>query len=384
MAKEKFNRTKPHVNVGTIGHIDHGKTTLTAALVKVQSKKKLAKEIKYADIAKGGIVRDETKTVTIAVSHVEYETEKRHYAHVDCPGHADYIKNMITGAAQMDGAVLVVSALDSVMPQTREHVLLARQVGLTHIVVFLNKCDAVEDVEMLDLVEMEVRELLAKYQFKGDDAKVVRGAALPALNGACGDGDYTRRLKRMGAARVVGVDISAQMIARARAMEQENPLGIQYQVNDIVALAPLGAFDLVTAVYLFPYAPTKTALDKMAQAIAHNLKPGGRLLAITTNPDVAKTDLTDLEKYGTRLELADSLQDGAAVIATLLLAEGEIRLSTQYWSRAAYEHALSQAGFQKIMWHPMEVSQEGQQRYGEAYWQTYLAQPIITLIEGYR
>jgi 2-polyprenyl-3-methyl-5-hydroxy-6-metoxy-1,4-benzoquinol methylase len=204
------------------------------------------------------------------------------------------------------------------------------------------------------------------------------------LDVACGDGDYTRRLKRLGAARVVGVDISAQMIARARAMEQENPLGIQYQVNDIVALAPLGAFDLVTAVYLFPYAPTKTALDKMAQAIAHNLKPGGRLLAITTNPDVAKTDLTDLEKYGTRLELADSLQDGAAVIATLLLAEGEIRLSTQYWSRAAYEHALSQAGFQKIMWHPMEVSQEGRQRYGEAYWQTYLTQPIISVIEGYK
>jgi elongation factor Tu len=183
MAKEKFNRTKPHVNVGTIGHIDHGKTTLTASLVKVQSKKGLAKEIKYADIAKGGIVRDETKTVTIAVSHVEYETATRHYAHVDCPGHADYIKNMITGAAQMDGAILVVSALDSVMPQTREHVLLAKQVGLNHVVVFLNKCDAVEDAEMLDLVEMEVRELLSKYNFKGDDAKVIRGAALPALNG---------------------------------------------------------------------------------------------------------------------------------------------------------------------------------------------------------
>jgi elongation factor Tu len=182
MAKEKFVRTKPHVNVGTIGHIDHGKTTLTAAIVKVQAKKKMAKEIKYADIAKGGIVRDETKTVTIAVSHVEYETVNRHYAHVDCPGHADYIKNMITGAAQMDGAILVVSALDSVMPQTREHVLLARQVGLNHIVVFLNKCDAVEDEEMLDLVDMEVRELLNKYQFEGDDAAVIRGAALPALN----------------------------------------------------------------------------------------------------------------------------------------------------------------------------------------------------------
>ena len=183
MAKEKFQRTKPHVNVGTIGHIDHGKTTLTAALVKVQSKKNLAKVISYADIAKGGTVRDATKTVTIAVSHVEYESPTRHYAHVDCPGHADYIKNMITGAAQMDGAILVVSALDSVMPQTREHVLLARQVGLQHIVVALNKCDAVEDPEMLDLVEMEVRELLSKYKFPGDTAKVVKVAAFPALNG---------------------------------------------------------------------------------------------------------------------------------------------------------------------------------------------------------
>src|SRR5689334_18282988 len=183
MAKEKFVRSKPHVNVGTIGHIDHGKTTLTASIVKVQSKKNLAKEIKYADIAKGGTVRDETKTVTIAAAHVEYESPKRHYAHVDCPGHADYIKNMITGAAQMDGAILVVSALDSVMPQTREHVLLARQVGLNHIVVFLNKCDAVDDPEMLDLVEMEVRELLNKYNFNGDNAPVIRGASLPALNG---------------------------------------------------------------------------------------------------------------------------------------------------------------------------------------------------------
>jgi len=182
MAKEKFVRTKPHVNVGTIGHIDHGKTTLTAAIVKLQSKRAMAKEIKYADIAKGGIVRDETKTVTIAVSHVEYETKERHYAHVDCPGHADYIKNMITGAAQMDGSILVVSALDSVMPQTREHVLLARQVGLNYIVVFLNKCDAVEDAEMLELVEMEVRELLSKYKFDGDNAPIIRGAALPVLS----------------------------------------------------------------------------------------------------------------------------------------------------------------------------------------------------------
>src|ERR1700755_496019 len=183
MAKEKFQRNKPHVNVGTIGHIDHGKTTLTAALVKVQSKKGLAKVISYKDIAKGGTVRDDTKTVTIAVAHVEYESSARHYAHVDCPGHADYIKNMITGAAQMDGAILVVSSLDSVMPQTREHVLLARQVGLQQIVVFLNKCDAVEDEEMLDLVEMEVRELLNKYKFDGGNATIVRGASLPALQG---------------------------------------------------------------------------------------------------------------------------------------------------------------------------------------------------------
>ncbi|HNN91514.1 elongation factor Tu [Haliangium sp. UPWRP_2] len=183
MAKEKFARTKPHVNVGTIGHIDHGKTTLTAAIVKVQAKRKMATVISYADIAKGGTVRDETKTVTIAAAHVEYQSEKRHYGHVDCPGHADYIKNMITGAAQMDGAILVVSALDSVMPQTREHVLLSRQVGLNYLVVFLNKCDAVDDPEMLDLVEMEVRELLSKHGFDGDNAPVIRGAALPALQG---------------------------------------------------------------------------------------------------------------------------------------------------------------------------------------------------------
>jgi elongation factor Tu len=194
MAKAKFVRSKPHVNVGTIGHIDHGKTTLTAALLKVQEKDGLAKSVTYADIAKGGIVRDETKTVTIAVSHVEYETVKRHYAHVDCPGHADYIKNMITGAAQMDGAILVVSALDSVMPQTREHVLLARQVGLDHLVVFLNKCDAVEDEEMLDLVEMEVRELLSKYKFDGDNAKIIRGAALPALQG---DDKWVKTVKEL-------------------------------------------------------------------------------------------------------------------------------------------------------------------------------------------
>jgi len=181
MAKEVFERTKPHVNVGTIGHIDHGKTTLTAAILAVQEQKGFAKFKSYADIAKGGTVRDATKTVTIAVSHVEYETENRHYAHIDCPGHADYIKNMITGAAQMDGAILVVSAADGPMPQTREHILLARQVDVPALVVFLNKCDLVDDEELLELVEMEVRELLDKYEFPGDDIPIVRGNSKGAL-----------------------------------------------------------------------------------------------------------------------------------------------------------------------------------------------------------
>jgi elongation factor Tu len=172
---------KLHVNVGTIGHIDHGKTTLTAAILAVQAEKKLAKLKSYAAIAKGGTVRDPTKTVTIAVSHVEYETDKRHYAHIDCPGHADYVKNMITGAAQMDGAILLLSATDGPMQQTREHVLLARQVGVPQIVVFINKCDLVEDTEIIDLIEMEARELLTKYGFNGDTTPVIRGAARPAL-----------------------------------------------------------------------------------------------------------------------------------------------------------------------------------------------------------
>jgi len=182
MAAE-FNRTKPHVNVGTIGHIDHGKSTLTAALVAVQAKKGMAKEKAYAEITKGGTVRDATKTVTISLSHVEYESEKRHYAHIDAPGHADYIKNMITGAAQMDGAILVVSATDGVMPQTREHVLLAYQVGVPKIIVFLNKCDLVPEKDLIDLVEEEVRELLTKNKFDGAATPVIRGSATGAIEG---------------------------------------------------------------------------------------------------------------------------------------------------------------------------------------------------------
>jgi elongation factor Tu len=186
MAKEKFERTKVHVNVGTIGHVDHGKTTLTAAITRVMEKKGLAKYISYDEVAKASESqgrRDETKILTIATSHVEYSTEKRHYAHVDCPGHADYVKNMITGAAQMDGAILVVSAADGPMPQTREHILLARQVGVPYIVVFLNKVDLVDDPELLELVELEVRELLSKYQFPGDTTPIIRGSALGAIQG---------------------------------------------------------------------------------------------------------------------------------------------------------------------------------------------------------
>ena len=182
MAKEEFQRKKPHVNIGTIGHVDHGKSTLTAAIVEVQSKKGMATPISYADITKGGTVRDESKTVTIAVSHVEYESEKRHYAHVDCPGHADYVKNMITGAAQMDGAILVVDASQGPMPQTREHVLLAKQVGVPAIVVCLNKCDLVDDEEMLMLVEEEIKDLLEKYDFD-KETPIIQASSQGALDG---------------------------------------------------------------------------------------------------------------------------------------------------------------------------------------------------------
>jgi elongation factor Tu len=197
MAKAKFERTKPHVNVGTIGHVDHGKTTLTAALTKVSADKGLGTYITYDQVAKASESqgrRDATKILTIATSHVEYSTAKRHYAHVDCPGHADYVKNMITGAAQMDGAILVVSAVDGPMPQTREHILLARQVNVPSIVVFLNKCDLVDDAELLDLVELEVRELLSKYEFPGDDIPVIRGSAMKAIEG---DKNYIAKIDEL-------------------------------------------------------------------------------------------------------------------------------------------------------------------------------------------
>jgi elongation factor Tu len=192
MGKAKFERTKPHVNVGTIGHVDHGKTTLTAAITSVQSRKGLAQTVAFDQIDKAPEERE--RGITIATAHVEYESDKRHYAHVDCPGHADYVKNMITGAAQMDGAILVVSAADGPMPQTREHILLARQVNVPFIVVFMNKVDMVDDPELLDLVELEVRELLSAYEYPGDDLPVIRGSALKALESGDTDGEWSGKI----------------------------------------------------------------------------------------------------------------------------------------------------------------------------------------------
>mgnify|MGYP001178151595 FL=1 len=217
MAKEKFTRTKPHVNIGTIGHVDHGKTTLTAAITNVLAGKGLAKGRAYDQI--DGAPEERERGITINTSHVEYETENRHYAHVDCPGHADYVKNMITGAAQMDGAILVVSAADGPMPQTREHILLSRQVGVPKLVVFLNKCDMVEDEELLDLVEMEVRELLSEYDFPGDDIPVIRGSALKALEG---DAQWAAKVEELMAAVDAYIDTPTREVDKPFLMPVED------------------------------------------------------------------------------------------------------------------------------------------------------------------
>src|SRR3974377_2101447 len=223
MAKEKFDRTKPHCNVGTIGHIDHGKTTLTAAITKVLSKHNPKIQFRSFDSIDNA-PEEKARGITIATAHVEYETANRHYAHVDCPGHADYIKNMITGAAQMDGAILVVAATDGPMPQTKEHVLLARQVGVPYIVVFLNKCDAVEDAELIDLVEMEVRELLSKDNFPGDDLPVIRGSALGALNG---EAQWEAKVDELMAAVDQSVPLPARDVDKPFLMPIEDIFSIQ-------------------------------------------------------------------------------------------------------------------------------------------------------------
>jgi elongation factor Tu len=226
MAKAKFERNKPHVNVGTIGHVDHGKTTLTAALTKVSADKGMGTYIPYDQVAKASESqgrRDPTKILTIATSHVEYSTAERHYAHVDCPGHADYVKNMITGAAQKDGAILVVSAADGPMPQTREHILLARQVNVPAVVVFLNKCDLVDDPELLDLVELEVRELLSKYQFPGDDVPVIRGAALKAIEG---DKQWVAKIEELLAALDKSIPVPKREVDKPFQMPVEDVFSI--------------------------------------------------------------------------------------------------------------------------------------------------------------
>ncbi len=224
MAAAEFNRTKPHVNVGTIGHVDHGKTTLTASILAVQAKKGLANPKAYSDIAKGGTVRDASKIVTISLAHVEYESDKRHYAHIDAPGHADYIKNMITGAAQMDGAILVVSALDGVMPQTREHILLAKQVGVPRVLVFLNKCDAVPETDLIDLVEEEVRELLTKNGFDGKTVPVIRGSALKALEG---DATWTAKIDELMTALDTFIPEPVREVDKPFLMPVEDVFGIE-------------------------------------------------------------------------------------------------------------------------------------------------------------
>ncbi len=245
MAKEQFVRSKPHCNIGTIGHIDHGKSTLTAAIVQVQASKGLATPISYADITKGGTVRDESKTVTIAISHVEYQSNERHYAHVDCPGHADYIKNMITGAAQMDGAILVVDASEGPMPQTREHILLARQVGVPAIVVFLNKVDLVDDPELLELVEMELRDLLTKYGFPGDKTPIVRGSSKGAL---AEDPQWTPCIQNLLDAVDAFIPLPTREVDKPFLMSVEDVFNIEGRGTVVTGRVERGVLDRMTEV----------------------------------------------------------------------------------------------------------------------------------------
>ncbi len=259
IAKEQmaeFNRTKPHVNVGTIGHVDHGKTTLTASILEVQSRDGLAKTKSYADIAKGGTVRDDSKIVTISLAHVEYESPIRHYAHIDAPGHADYIKNMITGAAQMDGAILVVSATDGVMPQTREHILLARQVGVPQIVVFLNKCDMVPEIELIDLVEEEVRDLLSKYQFDGKTAPVIRGSALKAIQAKDNTSPDVKCIKDLLNALDTHIPLPVREVDKPFLMPVEDIFSIEGRGTVVTGRIERGRLKVGDEIEIVGFAPT--------------------------------------------------------------------------------------------------------------------------------
>jgi elongation factor Tu len=275
MAKGSFERTKPHLNVGTIGHIDHGKSTLTAAIVARQGFKNKTAFKNYAEITKGGTVRDANKTVTIAVSHVEYESPKRHYAHIDCPGHADFIKNMITGAAQMDGAILVVAANDGPMPQTREHVLLARQVGVPRIVVYMNKCDTVDDPELLDLVELEIRELLKKYEFPGDEIPVIRGQSKDALENPTTDGPGSKSIDEL----IEALDNYIPQPAR----EEDKPFLMS--IEDVFSIKGRGT----------------VATGRVERGMA---KVGDEVEIVGLRKDKVKTTITGIEMFQKTLESA--------------------------------------------------------------------------------
>ena len=290
MAAE-FNRSKPHVNVGTIGHVDHGKTTLTTSILAVQAKDGLATLKAYADIAKGGTVRDATKVVTISLAHVEYESTARHYAHIDAPGHADYIKNMITGAAQMDGAILVVSALDGVMPQTREHILLAKQVGVPQIVVFLNKCDMVAEKDLLDLVEEEVRELLTKNGFDGKGAPVIRGSALKALEG---DAEWVAKIKELMSALDTYIPMPVREVDKPFLMPIEDIFSIEGRGTVVTGRVERGTLNLNDEVEIIGFKDTKKSVVTGIEMFNKSLKQAiagdnaGLLLRGTGKDDVTR------------------------------------------------------------------------------------------------
>jgi elongation factor Tu len=287
----EFQRTKPHVNVGTIGHIDHGKSTLTAAILAVQAKKGLANLKAYADITKGGTVRDATKTVTISLSHVEYESPLRHYAHIDCPGHADFVKNMITGAAQMDGAILVISATDGVMPQTREHVLLARQVGVPKIVVFLNKCDLVQEADLLDLVEEEVRELLTKNQFDGKGVPVIRGSASNALNG---DVEWSKKIDELLNALDTYIPAPVREIDKPFLMPIEDIFSIEGRGTVVTGRVERGTLNLNDEIEIIGFKDTAKSIVTGIEMFNKSLKQAlagdnaGLLLRGTGKDDVTR------------------------------------------------------------------------------------------------
>lgn len=287
----EFNRSKPHVNVGTIGHVDHGKTTLTTAILAVQAKDGLAKIKDYADIAKGGTVRDDSKIVTISLAHVEYESDARHYAHIDAPGHADYIKNMITGAAQMDGAILVVSATDGVMPQTREHILLAKQVGVPKIVVFLNKCDMVPEADLLDLVEEEVRDLLTKQGYDGKATPVIRGSALKALEG---DAAFSAKIKELMTALDTWIPMPVREVDKPFLMPIEDIFSIEGRGTVVTGRIERGTVKIGEEVEIIGFKDTTKTTITGIEMFNKQLKEGiagdnaGLLLRGTGKDDVTR------------------------------------------------------------------------------------------------